>query len=123
MAVKSKSDLKKKEPAGPDMKALSEEATRRLADARSQKNEARADLQEAYFFTRPRLCWNVDSTAKASRKRSEEQEDLATGIGAEVSEDFATEVISAFFPQGGSWVETLLPDADVDGLEEFRRMI
>lgn len=117
MAVKSKTDLKKKQPDERDFKALAEEANRRLADARSQKSEARADLQEAYFFTRPRLCWNVDSTAKASRKRSEEQEDLATGIGAEVSEDFATEVVSAFFPQGTNWVETLLPDSELENLD------
>ena len=94
----------------PDQK-VAEDANQRLKDARAQKTEARADLQEAYFFTRPRLSWNIESTVKASKRRDAEQEDLATGIGAEVSEDFATEVVSAFFPQGTDWVANGLDES------------
>jgi hypothetical protein len=98
---------------------VSKDALSRLADARAQKNDAEKDLQEAYFFTRPRLCWDVKSTnsTKRNRDREGEQEDLATGIGSEVSEDFATEVISAFFPQGTNWVEATLDESVVAELE------
>lgn len=107
-------------PTFPE-KTVSEDACQRLKDARAQKSEARADLQEAYFFTRPRLAWNIESTAKASRRRDEQQEDLATGIGSEVSEDFATEVVSAFFPQGTNWVETTLDESELDEIEPAER--
>ncbi|WP_343289712.1 portal protein [Ferranicluibacter rubi] len=97
--------------------SVTEDATQRLKDARAQKTEARADLQEAYFFTRPRLSWNIESTVKASKRRDAEQEDLATGIGAEVSEDFATEVVSAFFPQGTDWVANGLDESELGDIE------
>ncbi|EHK77697.1 head-to-tail joining protein [Sinorhizobium meliloti CCNWSX0020] len=98
---------------------VTKDALSRLADARAQKNEAEKDLQEAYFFTRPRLCWDVKSTGstKRNRDRESEQEDLATGIGSEVSEDFATEVISAFFPQGTKWVESTLDESVLGDVE------
>lgn len=108
----------------PETKFPSDDVTKdalsRLADARAQKNESEADLQEAYFFTRPRLCWDVKSTTttKRNRERESEQEDLATGIGSEVSEDFATEIISAFFPQGTKWVVSTLDESAVADLEE-----
>lgn len=100
----------------PD-KSVTDDALRRLADARAQKTEAKADLQEAYFFTRPRLCWNIESTTKSAKRRDEEREDLATGIGSEVSEDFATEVVSAFFPQGTNWVEATFDESETGELE------
>lgn len=103
-------------PKFPD-KSVTEDALRRLADARAQKTDARADLQEAYFFTRPRLCWQVESTVKASKSRDKEQEDLATGIGSEVSEDFATEVVSAFFPQGTNWVGSTIDESELVDVE------
>lgn len=99
------------------MNMLAEEASEKLKDARLQKANSRLDLQEAYFFTRPRLSFHVDSTSRASRRRSEQSEELATGIGSEVSEDFATEVISAFFPQGTNWVESSLDESEIAGLK------
>lgn len=104
--------------AADPLKELGEEACRRLADARCQKNEARKDIQEALFFTRTRLCYNIESTTKASKNRGKEQEeDLATGIGAEVSEDFATEVEAAFFPQGTQWVVSTVDNAALGDLD------
>lgn len=105
----------KAEPKAPSFPAASvgEEALSRLKDARAQKNEAEKDLQEAYFFTRPRLCWDVKSTQKKPPRRDEEREDLATGIGSEVSEDFATEAVAAFFPQGTDWVESTIDESEV----------
>lgn len=102
----------------PD-KSVTEDALSRLKDARAQKTDAEKDLQEAYFFTRPRLCWNVRSDRPRPKRRDEQQEDLATGIGSEVSEDFATEVISAFFPQGTEWVVAELDDSELQELEEY----
>lgn len=100
-------------------KDVTEDALSRLKDARSQKSDAEKDLQEAYFFTRPRLCWDVKSTVKKPPRRDEEREDLATGIGSEVSEDFATEAIAAFFPQGTEWVEATLDESELGDLEAF----
>lgn len=98
-------------------KAVTDDALLRLEDARAQKRQARGDLQEAYFFTRPRLSRNVDSTAKSVKRNNEDADDLATGIGAEVSEDFATEVVSAFFPQGTNWVEATFDESETGDLE------
>ena len=98
-------------------KEVTDEAVGRLKDARSQKNDARADLQEAYFFTRPRLSYRVDSDRKPKRIADSERDDLATGIGSEVSEDFATEAIAAFFPQGTDWVSTELDESELTDLD------
>lgn len=99
---------------------VTKDANRRLAEARLQKNCSKLDLQEAYFFTRPRLSYRVESTFKASRKR-EDQDDLATGIGSEVSEDFATEAVAAFFPQGTNWVVSDISAADLVDVEEAEK--
>jgi hypothetical protein len=117
MAVSKPKIPKVAPPSFPD-KSVTEDALARLADARAQKTDARQDLQEAYFFTRPRLCWDVDSTRRVTtRQQREDREELATGLGSEVSEDFSTEVIAAFFPQGTNWVESSVSTADAAGLE------
>lgn len=100
----------------PD-KTVSEDANARLKDARAQKREAEKDLQEAYFFTRPRLCWDVSSERKKTNRRDDDREDLATGIGSEVSEDLSTEAIAAFFPQGTEWVVSDLDESEIQDLE------
>lgn len=107
---------KSEKPKFPE-ESVSKEAISRLADARAQKTEAKDDIREALFFTRPRLCWDIDSNRKTSRKRDEKAEDLATGIGPEVSEDFATEVVSAFFPEGTEWVESTPDISAIQDLE------
>jgi hypothetical protein len=105
-----------KEQANYPPKEVTEEAKRRLADARQQKSWSKLDLQEAYFFTRPRLSYLVDSLGKPAKKR-EDQDELATGIGPEVSEDLATEAVAAFFPQGTTWVTSELSKVDIVDLE------
>ncbi len=98
-----------------------DEVKRRLADARSQKSAIVKDLQEAYFFTRPRLSNIVQSTSKPDRKGAEDIDDLATGIGQEVSQDFSTEMIAAFFPPHTKWAESSIADEidDQDLLDEI----
>jgi Bacteriophage head to tail connecting protein len=95
----------------------SKDALGRLRKARAQKQLVVRDLQEAYFFIRPRLSRIVTSTNKPSKANSEDVDDLATGIGSEVSEDFATEMIAAFFPQHADWAASsaeLLPEGAVE---------
>lgn len=106
-------------PTAPDdhLKNLEKDANSRLQDARGQKDLVVKDLQESYFFTRPRLSRDVSSRS-APTKRIEDVDDLATGIGPEVSEDFATELISAFFPQNVRWAESSAEAAILEGLEE-----
>lgn len=101
-----------------DQPDLSSEACQRLADARSQKAAVQLDLQEAYFFTRPRLSRQVTSSTLPSKTLNTDVNDLATGLGAEVSEDFATEIIAAFFPSGQKWVISSAESAIIDGAEE-----
>lgn len=109
--------LQAKAPDFP-AKEVSEEACRRLGEARAQKTEALKDLQEAYFFTKTRLAYNLTSTSKAKKKRDDDADDLATGIGPEVSEDFATECVAAFFPQGTKWVEASLDESEASEIKE-----
>jgi len=116
MAIQ-KPAAKKATTPGPDMKAIGEDACARLRDARAQKTDAELDLKEAYFFTRPRLSFQVASTAKKPSRRDGEDSDLATGIGSEVSEDFATEATAAFFPQGTNWVEATIDESELEDLK------
>lgn len=101
--------------------ALGEEACQRLKDARQQKSYSQLDLQEAYFFTRPRLSYIVTSYNKPAKRRDDQADELATGIGPEVSEDFATEAMAAFFPQGTNWVVCEPSIADLVDLEEVEK--
>jgi hypothetical protein len=92
----------------------------RLADARTQKSVVEKDLQEAYFFTRPRLSRQVSSTSAVTAKTASNEDaaaELATSIGSEVSEDFATEALAAFFPPGTNWAESTADAAILAGLE------
>lgn len=96
-----------------------DEVKRRLSDARSQKTQVAPDIQEAYFFTRPRLSRTVTSTNKPDTTTPGDVDDLATGIGQEVSQDFATEMISAFFPPHTQWAESSVDRAvDDAGFKE-----
>jgi hypothetical protein len=113
--------LPKPEPQEFPDKTVTEDALRRLKEARDQKSDARLDLQEALFFCRPRLAYEVQSsTASPKSPRNNNTEDaLATGIGSEVSEDFATEVIAAFFPHGADWAESELDSSQTVGIEDY----
>ncbi|MGO1160438.1 portal protein [Brucella sp. C7-11G] len=99
-------------------KDLTKEALARLEDARAQKSLVEPDLREGYFFTRPRLAREVSSRSQPSVTIRDDAAELATGIGAEVSEDFATEAISAFFPQNTQWVESSVDAAILAGAEQ-----
>ncbi|NTG94249.1 portal protein [Rhizobium rhizogenes] len=110
--VSLKQDPKEKAPD------YSQDACQRLGDARAQKSVVEQDLREAYFFTRPRLSRQVSSMSKPTTTLDRDVDELATGIGAEVSEDFATEVIAAFFPLGQRWVVSSGEAARVDGADD-----
>lgn len=85
--------------------ALGEETESRLADCRAQKADVEPDLREAYFLTRPRLSRQILSTTQPGSPPKDDS-DLATGIGGEVVEDFATEVINAFMPPHAPWASS-----------------
>lgn len=106
-------------PAFPDP-ALTKVWTGKLDDARLQKSAVEKDLQEAYFFTRPRLSRVVASTSGALRPTpiDDAASELATSIGAEVSEDFATEAMAAFFPSNTNWATSTADAAILAGLQE-----
>lgn len=74
----------------------------RLAGARGQKADVEADLREALFATRPRLARQILSTT-APQPPPKDSDDLATAIGTEANDDFATEVINAFMPPNAPW--------------------
>lgn len=102
----------------------------RLEDARGQKTLVEKDIQEGYFFTRPRLSRVVSSRSpvKAKPTSNDDAAELATGIGGEVSEDFATEVIAAFFPANTNWVVStsdaaILAGIKTEDLDGFRTAI
>ena len=104
------------------MDDLAKETKKRLMSARAHKALVVRDLQEAYFFIRPRMSRQVTSDSAVSRNVSDDADMLATGIGAEVAEDFATEMIAAFFPPHAPWASSeisLMPDtSDLASVEE-----
>lgn len=96
-----------------EKREYAKECKRRLDAARAQKALVVKDLQEALFFTKPRLSRVVTSTMLTAKQTADDFDDLATGLGSEVSEDFATEMISAFFPPHTPWASSsaeLLPE-------------
>jgi len=92
-------------------KAISDQANQRLADARAQKDGVAQDIREAYFFTNPRLYRQVRSDSPPTTKVDDETQ-VVTGVGTEANEDFATEVLTAFFPPAIPWVQSM-PTANV----------
>lgn len=85
-------------------KALAADAELRLIDCRRQKSLVELDLREAYFFTKPRLSRTVRSGQSAANQiLPKDADELCTGIGTEVNEDFATELINAFMPPHFNW--------------------
>jgi len=94
----------------------------RLQAARAHKSDIQLDLQEAYFFTNPRLARQVLSQTKPSQTVEKDADTLATDIGAEVSVDFATEVINGFFPEHLNWAKSGagegVPDERFKAVEE-----
>lgn len=78
------------------------EARERLEDARRQKSDVEADLREGYFLTRPRLSRQVLSKSKPESP-PKDADALATALGGEVVEDFATEIINGFMPPHFDW--------------------
>lgn len=96
----------------------SADASQRLAYAREHKAAVQLDLREAYFFTRPRLSRHVSSESLPTKTLNKDVDELATGLGSEVSEDFATEVIAAFFPTGQKWVTSSAEAAIIDGADQ-----
>ncbi len=99
-------DLPAPETVSP-RKALAQEAEDRLIACREQKSRVELDLREGYFFTKPRLSRTIRSANQPDKSLPNEDEaELATGIGAEVSEDFATELIAAFLPPHFDWCRT-----------------
>ena len=81
---------------------LAEEADARLKDCRRHKFQVEADLREALCVTRPRLSRQILSETLPLPQPRDAAE-LATAIGTEVNEDFATEVINAFMPPNVPW--------------------
>jgi hypothetical protein len=92
-------------PESPNKK-LAEELKSRLTDAVAKKSEIESELSEAYLFTKPRLHRQVGSGNTAKRFKPKDNAELATSIGTEVNEDFATELINAFLPPHFPWAES-----------------
>jgi len=88
------------------VEALQKDALARLTDARRQKTEVELDIRESYFFTKPRLSRTIRSGQAPQKSVEVGAEELSTGIGTEVNEDFATEIISAFMPPHFDWCKS-----------------
>lgn len=84
---------------------LADETEARLTAARMQKSYIEQDLREALFLTRPRLSRQVLSTT-VPQAPPRDMDQLATSIGSEVTEDFATEVINGFMPPNTPWASS-----------------
>lgn len=83
---------------------LQEEACRRLADCRTEKQKSIADIQECYYFAAPRRARNADSQSSSTTKPSDQFE-LQTSLAFEVADDFMTMLIDSFMPPSMKWAE------------------
>ena len=95
-----------------DFKALTEEAKRKLSNCRRQRDAARDDIEEAYFFVEPARMRDVRDDLKLRRIEADGQQDaslLQISIGMECAEDFATTLIASFMPRGMDWMDQTVP--------------
>ncbi len=95
-----------------DFKALEQEAKRKLAECRRQRDAARDDVEEAYFFVEPARMRDVRDDLKQRRVDNTANEDaslLQISIGMECAEDFATTLIASFMPRGMNWMDQVVP--------------
>lgn len=99
------SDAEKAEAQRKD--DLKKEGSRRLEDCRTQKNYARTDLDECYFFAAPDRASATQNVAVD--RRTGNKFELQTSFGFEVSDDFAGMVIETFMPQAAKWAERRPP--------------
>lgn len=85
-------------------KALQDEASQRIEDARAEKRKSRVDIEECYYFAAPRRIRSADSRSATDAKPSDDKE-LMTSLGFEVADDFMTMLIDSFMPQSVKWAE------------------
>jgi hypothetical protein len=92
-------------PPGTPLTDLEKEAQQRLKDCQAQKAFVQTDLQEGYFFTAPQRARDMGSSTAgvASDTRPDDASTLATSIGIEVAQDFATEMVNTFMPSVIAW--------------------
>ncbi|MGL4297117.1 MAG: portal protein [Aestuariivirga sp.] len=103
-----------------DFKALTQEAKRKLAGCRRQRDAARDDIEEAYFFVEPARMRDVRDELKTRRIEQDGNQDaslLQISIGMECAEDFATTLIASFMPRGMDWMDQTLP-SDIPEIEQ-----
>ncbi|MFP4004580.1 MAG: portal protein [Alphaproteobacteria bacterium] len=96
----------------PDHRELTDEAKERLAAADRHWKKVCPWLDDVLAFTQPR---NVRPESKRALT-DEASLDLFTSIGIEVNGDFASDLLSAFTPEQGDWVE-LKPGIEIPEAE------
>lgn len=96
----------KPDPATPS--PLQSEALQRIADAKQEKQKARQDIEDAYYFAAPRRIRSAQSGNTTDRGPGDARE-LHTSLGFECAEDFMTMAIESFLPQSAPWAERKAP--------------
>jgi hypothetical protein len=106
----------------PFSKALTAEASDRLADARAIKAQFQAQITEAYFFAAPERSRQISSETAAPTTPPMDQAELQISIAMEESENFSTTLIQSFMPPGMPWCDlkptSAVPDIFMDEVKE-----
>ncbi len=114
----AKAPKSRHEVADDARKAIQDEATQRLADARQGKSKIESDLQNCYFYAAPRRVRRQGSAGQSTDKPGDDRQ-LQTSFGFEVVDDFMSMLIETFTPREGPWAERQLPtNPDEDGNED-----
>lgn len=87
---------------------LKKETARRRAEADQQKQLARTDIDECYFFAAPDRASGTQNNIAIDRRTGTKFE-LQTSFGFEVADEFAGMVIDTFMPQAAKWAERRPP--------------
>jgi len=88
-----------------DETTLEQQGIRRLKACRVQKANWVIDFRECYFFTAPHRMRNVTSETKQPKTHLHDEVELNTDLGFDLAQEFVTEVVNTYMPEGQPWCE------------------
>jgi len=100
-----------------ETRTLQQQAISRLAACRTWKSYVELDFKECYFFTAPNRQRQISSAVMPSQSRMLDAPELNTDEAFIICQDFITEIVNAFMPEGEPWCERG-PGMDLPGGRE-----
>src|SRR5262245_44604057 len=109
--------------AAPDKKPeLEQQGLDRLKHARQGKSHWVLDFRECYFFTAPHRQRQLMSSTRPLKTHFQDAVELNTDLAFDLTQEFVTEVVNTYLPEGQPWCERgpgmFLSDEQWDAIKE-----